>query len=66
MKNILNKSVLAVIYYNLKKPNTYQIDDKDDRQRAERAFSKTSIDKNILDLAINNYKELLEKELQSL
>jgi hypothetical protein len=66
MKNILNKSVLAVIYYNLKKPNTYQMDNKEDRQRAERAFTKASKDKETLDIAIKDYKDLLEKELLNL
>ncbi|MFY7787960.1 MAG: hypothetical protein ACOVQA_08810 [Thermoflexibacteraceae bacterium] len=66
MKSTLNKSILAVLYYNRKQPNRYDLNDQTDRQRAERAFNKTTIEPTIFALAVADYKALLQAEIDSL
>jgi hypothetical protein len=66
MKTLLNRSVLAVLYYNEKEPNRYRIDEVKDRQKAERAFAQTKPDPEMLAKAVQTYLDLLQSEIEAL
>jgi hypothetical protein len=60
---MINASYLAVLYFNIIKPNYYDIQNKQDRKRAYKAFDNSSfIDKEVLLQAIEKYKEMLSNE----
>ncbi len=64
---MINESYLAVLYYNLQKPNFYDITNPDDRKKANRNFANT---KNIaianLEIAFEMYKKALQEEFEVL
>lgn len=64
---MINRSYLAVFYYNLQKPNFYNLDNQEDRKRAERNFANSkTFDKVILEKAFENYKQFLDIDFQNL
>lgn len=64
---MLNLSYLACYYYNLKKPNMYDLNQYTDREKARKNFhNATYIDIEMLEDATRLYKEQLEKEIAEL
>jgi hypothetical protein len=64
---MINESYLAVLYYNLQKPNFYDITNPDDRKKANRNFANTKkIDISILEIAFEMYKKALQEEFELL
>ena len=64
---MINRSYLAVLYYNLIYENKYDITKTNDLKKAYSAFSKPiKVNKEILLQAIALYNELLSKEFETL
>ncbi len=64
---MINESYLAVLYYNLQKPNFYDIDNPNDRKKANRNFANTkNIDLNTLTIAFESYKKAIQEEFEIL
>lgn len=64
---MINRSYLALLYYNLIYENKYDITKSNDLKKAYSAFSKPIIiNKEILLQAISLYNELLAKEMEEL
>lgn len=66
MVNIINTSILAVLYYNLKKENSYDLENGKDRKKAQSNFENTKkIDTELLAQAYERYKQMMEKEFEN-
>lgn len=66
MANIINTSILAVLYYNLKKENSYDLENGKDRKKAQSNFENTKkIDPELLAQAYESYKQMMEKEFEN-